>query len=722
MSDDKNDNDRERRPDFRSAPPFHTLLIWILILFVLPLGLIYMINNKSGDEKKTAEFESLLINNRIKTLTIERTPGAGKTVVKGIYIDEDGVTEHEYVAEVIQTPDLLEMIRQSGVEGWDTKTKNNMGKTLLITILPLLIIVAVLYLLFARQIRNAGKGAVQFGKSKARLNQTKQKITFSDVAGIEEAKDEVEEIIDYLKDPDKFKRLGGQIPKGVLMVGPPGTGKTLLARAIAGEADVPFFNISGSDFVEMFVGVGASRVRDMFEQGKRNAPCIIFIDEIDAVGRSRFSGYGGGHDEREQTLNALLVEMDGFEGKSGVIVMAATNRPDVLDPALLRPGRFDRQISIDLPDYKGRYAILKVHAKKVKLNEEVDLKIAARGTPGFSGADLANLINESALLAARLDKNGIDMSDIEEARDKVRWGKERRSRVIDDHEKKVTAYHEAGHALIGLHCEHATPLHKVTIIPRGNAYLGATMHLPLYDKYTQTKSELVDELTVLMGGRCAEDIIFSEITSGAFMDIKQATAISRKMVCEWGMSENVGVMNYSDNSDRFGQETASYSPETAREIDVEVRAIINSVNERAHKILTDNVDQLKKLGEQLLLNETMDVIEIKELLGMHIEDSERSQSLRPKATPVDSDDDNAAADGDGIPILVEDEEAEGKKNTDDVADDDVADDDVADDDVADDDVADDDVADDDDEAEQDTKIDPDDAVAGPLPKTAESRA
>ncbi len=710
MPDDNDNQDQDhgnRSPDMKAPPPqFPTMLIWIIILFVLPLGLIYMMSSKENDEMSTSEFLSLLANNQINELIIEKNPSTGRSIAVGKYKDDQG-NESDYEAEVFLSDDFLEMVEQGGVGNWKIETKDPIGRTLLLFIGPLLVVLLILYFLFARQLRNAGKGAMQFGKSRARLNQNRQKVTFSDVAGIEEAKDEVEEIIDYLKDPDKFKRLGGQIPKGVIMVGPPGTGKTLLARAIAGEADVPFFNISGSDFVEMFVGVGASRVRDMFEQGKRSAPCIIFIDEIDAVGRSRFSGYGGGHDEREQTLNALLVEMDGFEGKSGVIVMAATNRPDVLDPALLRPGRFDRQINIDLPDFKGRHAILKVHAKKVKLSDNVDLEVVARGTPGFSGADLANLVNESALLAAREDKKAIYMDDLEEARDKVCWGKERRSRVIDDHEKKVTAFHEAGHALIGLHCDNTTPLHKVTIIPRGNA-LGATMHLPEYDKYTHTKTELLDELTVLMGGRCAEEIVFSEITSGAYVDIKQASAISRKMVCEWGMGENVGLLNYGD-IDGYGQEPyhGGYSPETAREIDLEVRQIIAGVNQRAMEILMTHRDQLEKLGEQLLVEETMDVFAIKELLDMPLGEAENSRRFKGNGDLTSDEDAAESSDVDGtegVPLLVEapaDDDVETPAP-----------------------VVPDDLADGDEEAEN---VDADDktkgkVVDGPLPETAESRS
>ncbi|MBT3378962.1 MAG: ATP-dependent zinc metalloprotease FtsH [Lentisphaerae bacterium] len=505
----------------------------------------------------------------------------------------------------------------------DAKTDTNLLSTILVSLLPILILVGLIYLLFSRQLKAAGRGALQFGKSRARLTSpTSERVTFEDVSGIDEAKEEVQEVIDYLRDPERFQKLGGRIPKGVLMIGPPGTGKTLLARAIAGEADVPFFAISGSDFVEMFVGVGASRVRDMFEEGKRHSPCLIFIDEIDAVGRSRFSGIGGGHDEREQTLNALLVEMDGFESNSSTIVIAATNRPDVLDPALLRPGRFDRQITVDLPDLKGRFGILSLHAKRIKVADGVDLGVIARGTPGFSGADLANLINEAALLAARLNKAGVELADLEEARDKVRWGKERRSRKVDERDRRVTAFHEAGHALVGMLCKHATPLHKITIVPRGVAYLGATMHLPEQDRYTQSRREFLDELAVLMGGRVAEELVCDDITSGAAMDIRQATDLAKKMVCQWGMSERMGTMSYSGGREEpifLGRDitrSEDFSEDTAREIDQEIRRIIDEAKARVHDLLTSHIDDLRLLGETLLEQETMDAAEVRELLGL----------------------------------------------------------------------------------------------------------
>lgn len=500
------------------------------------------------------------------------------------------------------------------------KEERNSGamKMLLWNLLPILLIVFLLFFLFRSQMKNAGKGAMSFGKSKAKmLNQDKNKITFKDVAGIQEAKEELFEIVDFLRDPKKFEMLGGNIPKGVLMIGSPGTGKTLLARAIAGEAEVPFFSISGSDFVEMFVGVGASRVRDMFEQGKKNSPCIIFIDEIDAVGRHRGQGMGGGNDEREQTLNALLVEMDGFDARSGVIIIAATNRPDVLDPALLRPGRFDRQVRVNLPDVTGREQILAVHSKKVKLSSKVDLAVIARGTPGFSGAELANLLNEAALLAARTGKDEIKQPELEEARDKVRWGRERRSLALSDKEKENTAYHEAGHAILNIICEHTDPLHKVTIIPRGPA-LGVTMFLPEEDKYTHRRAELIDQLCVAMGGRVAEELKFGNVTNGASGDIRQATAIARKMVCEWGMSEKLGMVEYG--GDESGGEMfmagkgKTYSEETAQLIDLEIRDLIESAYNRAKDLLIEHREALNRISEALLEYETLDGKQTEDLL------------------------------------------------------------------------------------------------------------
>ncbi|HSI13571.1 MAG TPA: ATP-dependent zinc metalloprotease FtsH [Chthoniobacter sp.] len=499
------------------------------------------------------------------------------------------------------------------------KSDSNLFLNTLLGMTPILLFLLILYFFFRQQIRMAGKGALNFGKSKARmLSRDKNKITFKDVAGVEEAKEEVTEIVEFLRDPKKFQKLGGRIPKGVLMVGSPGTGKTLLARAIAGEADVPFFSISGSDFVEMFVGVGASRVRDMFEQGKKSAPCLIFIDEIDAVGRHRGHGMGGGHDEREQTLNALLVEMDGFDTQEGVIIIAATNRPDVLDPALLRPGRFDRQVTVPLPDVKGREEILRVHAKKVKLAEDVDLSVTARGTPGFSGAELANVINEAALIAARRGLKAVTQDEFEEARDKVRWGRERRSLAMSDKEKENTAYHEAGHALLCELVDYMDPLHKVTIIPRGPS-LGSTMYLPTEDKYTHRKRELLDRLVVIMGGRVAEELIFGDVTNGARGDIGQATNIARKMVCEWGMSEKMGMVEYGQHEDhvflaRDLGHAREYSEATALEIDTEVRKLCDDAYVRAVKLLTNNRSKLEAIAKALLEYETLDRKQILEII------------------------------------------------------------------------------------------------------------
>lgn len=499
------------------------------------------------------------------------------------------------------------------------KEDTNVGTNLIVTLLPLLLLLGLVYFFFRQQIKMAGRGAMSFGKSRAKLlTMDKNKITFKQVAGVDEAKEEVSELVEFLKDPKKFQKLGGHIPKGILMTGPPGTGKTLIAKAIAGEADVPFFSISGSDFVEMFVGVGASRVRDMFEQGRKSAPCLIFIDEIDAVGRHRGHGMGGGHDEREQTLNALLVEMDGFDTGEGVIIIAATNRPDVLDPALLRPGRFDRQVTVSLPDVKGREGILKVHAKKVKMAADVNLNIIARGTPGYSGAELANVINEAALMAARRGAKAITTKDLEEARDKVRWGKERRSMAISEKEKETTAVHEAGHAILLEVCEHTEPLHKVTIIPRGPS-LGSTMWLPEEDKYNTRKNELLDELVVIMGGRVAEEMTFGDVTSGASGDIRQATVIARKMVCEWGMSKDLGMVSYGDNNEhvflaRDMAGTRGFSEDTARKIDAEIKLLIDNSYQRARDLLSKYRTEMDALAKALLEFETLDGSQVKEIM------------------------------------------------------------------------------------------------------------
>jgi cell division protease FtsH len=530
-------------------------------------------------------------------------------------------------------PDLAKDIYNAGYKKIiETESSNNWAWPLVMNLLPIVMFVGLMYFLFRQQIRMAGKSAFSFGKSKARMmTRDRNKVTFKDVAGIDEAKEELSEIVEFLRDPRRFQKLGGRIPKGVLMIGPPGTGKTLLAKAIAGEADVPFFSISGSDFVEMFVGVGASRVRDMFEQGKKNAPCLIFIDEIDAVGRSRGTGMGGGHDEREQTLNALLVEMDGIETQEGVIIIAATNRKDVLDPALLRPGRFDREVRVNLPDVRGREQILQVHTRNVKLAKSVDLGLIARGTPGYSGAELANVVNEAALLAAKHNKEEVTQVELEEARDKVRWGRERRSMAMTEDEKKATAYHEAGHALLNVILPHTDPLHKVSIIPRGPA-LGVTMFLPEKDKHSAWKREELDELVVLMGGRVAEEFFLGDVSSGAAGDIQMATFTARKMVCEWGMSEHLGMVQYVEDSSMtflgrdFGH-NRGYSEKTAESIDAEVLKIVSRAYDQAKEIIGAHREAMEKITAALLEYETLD--------GKHIKDIiEHGHMLTPPPAPL----------------------------------------------------------------------------------------
>jgi len=533
-------------------------------------------------------------------------------------------------------PDFYKDLRDHGVDVTIKDPAGNVWFSVLIQALPILAIFA-LFLFMMRQMQSGGNKAMSFGKNRARLLSMQQKkITFKDVAGVDEAKEELKEIIEFLREAQKFQRLGGRIPKGVLMVGPPGTGKTLLARAVAGEANVPFFSISGSDFVEMFVGVGASRVRDLFEQGKKNAPCIIFIDEIDAVGRHRGAGLGGGHDEREQTLNQLLVEMDGFESNDGVILIAATNRPDVLDPALLRPGRFDRRVIVDRPDIRGREEVLRVHSKKVPLSEDVNLGILARGTPGFSGADLANMVNEAALTAARFNRKAVHMYDFEVAKDKVLMGAERKSMLLSEDDKRDTAYHEAGHVLVAAKRDHSDPLHKVTIIPRGMA-LGVTMHLPEEDKHTVTKDYLNTQLAILMGGRCAEEIFMNRMTTGAGNDIVRATELARKMVCEYGMSE-LGPLTYGKKEEQIflGREIAQardYSDDTAQQIDQAVRRLVDEGYKSAHQILENNQDVMHRMAAALLERETLDAAEIELLI--------QGKELGPVKSSL------AAADGDG---------------------------------------------------------------------------
>ncbi|MHB1700369.1 MAG: ATP-dependent zinc metalloprotease FtsH [Acidobacteriaceae bacterium] len=531
-------------------------------------------------------------------------------------------------------PDMYKALHDHNIDYSVKDTQNNAWLGILLNFSPIIVVVA-LWFFMLRQMQSGGNKAMSFGKSKARLLSMQQKkVTFKDVAGVDEAKEELKEIIEFLREAQKFQRLGGRIPKGVLLVGPPGTGKTLLARAVAGEANVPFFSISGSDFVEMFVGVGASRVRDLFEQGKKNAPCIIFIDEIDAVGRHRGAGLGGGHDEREQTLNQLLVEMDGFESNDGVILVAATNRPDVLDPALLRPGRFDRRVIVSRPDVRGREEVLRVHSRKVPLAEDVNLNVLARGTPGFSGADLANMVNEAALYAARSNRKAVHMYDFELAKDKVMMGAERKSMLLSDEEKKVTAYHEAGHALVAALRQHADPLHKVTIIPRGMA-LGVTMQLPIDDRHTVTKDYLETQLAILMGGRCAEEIFLKQMTTGAGNDIERASEMARSMVCEYGMSR-LGPLTFGKKEEQIflGREIAQhrdFSDETARQIDGEVRSLVDTGYQAAYSILSHNQDIMHRMAQALLDRETIDGNEIR----MIIEGKELPAMKSPYTEPSD---------------------------------------------------------------------------------------
>ncbi len=635
-----------------------------VVLFAIALALIGgAIFFKGGSmanvkEKTYPELIDLLKADMIEKKGVELVsePGSATDFITGVIKPEQGQDAGKAASAVRFKTQVNLQFDPKVKETFETygitvamRTDNNFFASAVVSLVPILLFLLILYFFFRQQIRMAGKGAMSFGKSKARMMaRDKNKVTFKDVAGVEEAKDEVQEIVEFLRDPKRFQKLGGRIPKGVLMVGSPGTGKTLLARAIAGEADVPFFSISGSDFVEMFVGVGASRVRDMFEQGKKAAPCLIFIDEIDAVGRHRGHGLGGGHDEREQTLNALLVEMDGFDTQEGVIIIAATNRPDVLDPALLRPGRFDRQVTVSLPDVKGREEILRVHSKKVKLADDVDLSVIARGTPGYSGAELANVMNEAALLAARKGLKGITRFELDDARDKVRWGRERRSLAMSDKEKENTAYHEAGHALIGCLLPHTDPLHKVTIIPRGPA-LGLTMSLPEGDRYTNHKRELLDRLVVIMGGRVAEEIFFGDVTNGARGDIGQASSIARKMVCEWGMSEKLGMVEWGEHEEHvfLGRDIGrprGYSEATAQEIDREVRKIIDDAYARAVKLITDNRDKLEIIAKALLEFETLDGNQVRDIIQHGSMRNPPSPPARPRSEPPPLTRDDASPD------------------------------------------------------------------------------
>ena len=618
------------------------LALWVIIaLLVVALFNLFQSSSRNGAEQKLAfsDFLAQVESGQVVDVTIEGNQVSGTL--------RNGTSFNTYTPDDSQ---LVQRLTDRGVRITAAPEESiHPVLGMLLSWLPFIVIVAV-WIIFMRQMQGgAGRGAMGFGKSRAKLlTEHAGRVTFEDVAGVEEAKQEVEEVVEFLRDPQKFQRLGGKIPKGVLLVGPPGTGKTLLARAIAGEANVPFFTISGSDFVEMFVGVGASRVRDMFEQGKKNAPCIIFVDELDAVGRHRGAGLGGGNDEREQTLNQLLVEMDGFESNEGVILVAATNRPDVLDPALLRPGRFDRQVVVPNPDIIGREKILKVHMRKVPLAPDVEAKVIARGTPGFSGADLANLVNEAALLAARKGRRMVTMAEFEEAKDKVMMGAERRSMVMSEDEKRLTAYHEAGHALVGLHVEGCDPLHKVTIIPRGRA-LGVTMSLPERDRYTYSLYELKAKIAMMFGGRIAEELIFGKdkITTGASNDIKEATSLARRMITEYGFSEKLGPLRYEDNQEEvfLGHSVSQHknvSDATAKVIDEEIRTLVEGGETVARQILEEHLDQLHIVGKGLLEYETLSGNEVQQLLdGGHIDrpdpdddSSDRSRSSVPSSGPA----------------------------------------------------------------------------------------
>jgi len=598
------------------------VFLWVVIIVAVVVLWNFLNTVRSGniDEVNYSEFTAMVQDDRIRSYPNSPVTLSGNEV-EGKYVDPATETERSFrviipkgseetIANTLNEKDVIVKVNDD--------EQSSLLYMLLTSWFPIILFVG-FWIFLMRQMQTGGNKALSFGKSRARLSTNQQKkVTFKDVAGVEEAKEELQEIVEFLKEPQKFQKLGGRIPKGVLLMGPPGTGKTLLARAIAGEASVPFFSISGSDFVEMFVGVGASRVRDLFDQGKKNAPCIIFIDEIDAVGRHRGAGLGGGHDEREQTLNQLLVEMDGFESNEGVILIAATNRPDVLDPALLRPGRFDREVVVTLPDIKGREGILKVHSRKIPLDKDVDISIIARGTPGFSGAQLANLVNEAALNAARFGRKSVVMVDFEDAKDKVLMGKERKSMIMSDEEKRNTAYHEAGHALVACMIPEADPIHKVTIIPRGRA-LGVTMQLPEEDKYNYTKQYMEASIAILLGGRIAEEMFLEICTTGASNDLERVTERARKMVCEWGMSEEMGPLTFGKKEEQIflGREIAQhqdYSEETAVKIDQEVKKLVVEGYERSEKILGENRESLIRLAEALLEYETLSADEVEAIL------------------------------------------------------------------------------------------------------------
>ena len=637
MADNKPPKIKEKKPKTDGEDRFpnpRSWMLWALGIFMVVM--LFQVGKTAGTtQAKKVDYTTLqswITSGEVIEGYIEYPPpnSSALCTITGIRAENGNRIPFSFEDKLIEGREKF-LIESAGFQ---PREKSTLLSAFIVNLLPILIIFVLIWFVLIRQIRSAGRGAMNFGKSKARmLNKEKNKTTFKDVAGVDEACEEVSELVDFLKDPKKFQKLGGKIPKGILMVGPPGTGKTLLAKAIAGEADASFFSISGSDFVEMFVGVGASRVRDMFEQARKSTPCLVFIDEIDAVGRSRGHGLGGGNDEREQTLNALLVEMDGFDTQEGIIIIAATNRPDVLDPALLRPGRFDRQLTVNLPDVRGREEILKVHAKKVKLAKQVDLSIIARGTPGFSGAELANLLNEAALLAARSDKKSVSMPELEAARDKVRWGRERRSMAMTDEDKKITAWHEAGHALVNVLLDKCHPLHKVTIIPRGQA-LGATMSLPKDDVLNRQSKEMRETIAMTMAGRIAEEIVTGDVSTGAASDIQQATNTARAMVTQWGMSDKLGMELYGDSDDYvfLGKEISqnkTYSEQTAQQIDTEVRRLIDEAYKLAKSLIEENRDKLDLIANALLEYETLD--------GKQVEDIVRTGKFIPTERPPDID-------------------------------------------------------------------------------------
>lgn len=631
MADDRNN---DKRGGETRVPPRG----WILLIAIVGLIPLMMLFRDRSDVRQSTlsykDFMELVSSNEVLDgAKIYFDPEVTELKeITGKYQRKDQGEIVPFKLKTYLDPNTVMKLQQTGK--FSVVPPNRLLLGFVYTIAPILLVAALIYFFLIRQIKMAGKGALSFGKSKARLlSKEKNRLTFKDVAGVEEAKEEVSELVEFLKDPKKFQKLGGRIPKGILMIGPPGTGKTLLAKAIAGEADASFFSISGSDFVEMFVGVGASRVRDMFEQARRSTPCLVFIDEIDAVGRSRGHGLGGGNDEREQTLNALLVEMDGFDTQEGIIIIAATNRPDVLDPALLRPGRFDRQIVVNLPDVRGREAILKVHAKKVKLDLAVDLAVIARATPGYSGAELANLLNEAALQAARQNKKAIGMPELEEARIKVRWGRERRSLAMTDEDKKRTAWHEAGHALVNVLLTHTHPLHKVTIIPRGQS-LGSTMSLPKEEVWNRQRKEMMDMIALAMAGRIAEEIFSGDISTGASGDIQQATQVARAMVCQYGMSEKLGMVQYGDDNEYvfLGRDMVrgkEYSECTAQEIDAEVKRLVGEGYQTAKLIIEANRAKLELVAHALLDYETLD--------GSQVEEIVKTGVFIPPSTPPPTD-------------------------------------------------------------------------------------